>query len=135
MEVALDSGYTCPPCPPGGKAHPQWYKHRPGGAVRCGETPPKKYQDIYPFDFETEDWRALWEELKSILDFWIAQGVKIFRVDNPHTKAFGFWEWVIGAIKRGQPDVIFLAEAFTRPKLMHALAKLRFTHSSTYFTC
>ena len=134
IEIALDIAFQCAPDHPYVKAHPQWFKHRPDGSVQYAENPPKKYQDIYPFDFETEDWRALWEELKSIVDFWIAQGVKIFRVDNPHTKAFGFWEWVIGAIKRDQPDVIFLAEAFTRPKLMHRLAKLGFTQSYTYFT-
>jgi starch synthase (maltosyl-transferring) len=134
IEIALDIAFQCAPDHPYVKAHPQWFKHRPDGSVQYAENPPKKYQDIYPFDFETEDWRALWEELKSILDFWIAQGVKVFRVDNPHTKAFGFWEWVIGAIKRDQPDVIFLAEAFTRPKLMHRLAKLGFTQSYTYFT-
>jgi starch synthase (maltosyl-transferring) len=134
VEIALDIAFQCAPDHPYVKAHPQWFKHRPDGSVQYAENPPKKYQDIYPFDFETEDWRALWEELKSILDFWIAQGVNIFRVDNPHTKAFGFWEWVIGAIKRDQPDVIFLAEAFTRPKLMHRLAKLGFTQSYTYFT-
>jgi starch synthase (maltosyl-transferring) len=134
IEVALDIAFQCAPDHPYVTAHPQWFKHRPDGSVQYAENPPKKYQDIYPFDFETEDWRALWEELKSIIDFWIAQGVKIFRVDNPHTKAFGFWEWIIDAIKRDQPDVIFLAEAFTRPKLMHALAKLGFTQSYTYFT-
>ena len=134
IEVALDIAFQCAPDHPYVKAHPQWFKHRPDGSVQYAENPPKKYQDIYPFDFETEDWRALWDELKSIMDFWIAQGVKIFRVDNPHTKAFGFWEWVIDAIKRAQPDVIFLAEAFTRPKLMHRLAKLGFTQSYTYFT-
>jgi starch synthase (maltosyl-transferring) len=134
IEIALDIAFQCAPDHPYVKAHPQWFKHRPDGSVQYAENPPKKYQDIYPFDFETEDWRALWEELKSILDFWIAQGVKIFRVDNPHTKAFGFWEWVIDAIKRDHPDVIFLAEAFTRPKLMHRLAKLGFTQSYTYFT-
>jgi starch synthase (maltosyl-transferring) len=134
IEVALDIAFQCAPDHPYVKAHPQWFKHRPDGSVQYAENPPKKYQDIYPFDFETDDWRALWNELKSIVDFWIAQGVKIFRVDNPHTKAFGFWEWVIDAIKRDQPDVIFLAEAFTRPKLMHRLAKLGFTQSYTYFT-
>jgi starch synthase (maltosyl-transferring) len=134
IEVALDIAFQCAPDHPYVKAHPQWFKHRPDGSVQYAENPPKKYQDIYPFDFETEDWRALWDELRSIMDFWIAQGVKIFRVDNPHTKAFGFWEWVIDAIKRAQPDVIFLAEAFTRPKLMHRLAKLGFTQSYTYFT-
>jgi starch synthase (maltosyl-transferring) len=134
IEIALDVAFQCAPDHPYVKAHPQWFKHRPDGSVQYAENPPKKYQDIYPFDFETEDWRALWDELKSIVDFWIAQGVKIFRVDNPHTKAFGFWEWVIGAIKRDHPDVIFLAEAFTRPKLMHRLAKLGFSQSYTYFT-
>jgi len=134
IEVALDIAFQCAPDHPYVKAHPQWFKHRPDGSVQYAENPPKKYQDIYPFDFETGDWRALWDELKSIVDFWITQGVKIFRVDNPHTKAFGFWEWVIDAIKRDQPDVIFLAEAFTRPKLMHRLAKLGFTQSYTYFT-
>jgi starch synthase (maltosyl-transferring) len=134
IEIALDVAFQCAPDHPYVKAHPQWFKHRPDGSVQYAENPPKKYQDIYPFDFETEDWRALWDELKSIVDFWIAQGVKIFRVDNPHTKAFGFWEWVIGAIKRDHPDAIFLAEAFTRPKLMHRLAKLGFSQSYTYFT-
>jgi starch synthase (maltosyl-transferring) len=134
IEIALDVAFQCAPDHPYVKKHPQWFKHRPDGSVQYAENPPKKYQDIYPFDFETEDWRALWDELKSIVDFWIAQGVKIFRVDNPHTKAFGFWEWVIGAIKRDHPDAIFLAEAFTRPKLMHRLAKLGFSQSYTYFT-
>jgi starch synthase (maltosyl-transferring) len=134
IEIALDVAFQCAPDHPYVKAHPQWFKHRPDGSVQYAENPPKKYQDIYPFDFETEDWRALWDELKSIVDFWIAQGVKIFRVDNPHTKAFGFWEWVIGAIKRDHPETIFLAEAFTRPKLMHRLAKLGFSQSYTYFT-
>jgi starch synthase (maltosyl-transferring) len=134
IELALDIAFQCAPDHPYVMEHPQWFKHRPDGSVQYAENPPKKYQDIYPFDFETEDWRALWEELKSIVDFWIAQGIKIFRVDNPHTKAFGFWEWIIDAIKREQPDVIFLAEAFTRPKLMHRLAKLGFSQSYTYFT-
>jgi starch synthase (maltosyl-transferring) len=101
--------------------------------VQYAENPPKKYQDIYPFDFECTDWRGLWRELKSILDFWIGEGVTIFRVDNPHTKAFGFWEWAIAEVKRAHPDAIFLAEAFTRPKVMHRLAKLGFTQSYTYF--
>jgi starch synthase (maltosyl-transferring) len=134
IEIALDIAFQCAPDHPYVAAHPQWFRHRPDGSVQYAENPPKKYQDIYPFDFETEDWRALWLELKSIVDYWIAQGVKIFRVDNPHTKAFGFWEWLIEAIKRDHPDVIFLAEAFTRPKLMHRLAKLGFSQSYTYFT-
>lgn len=134
IEIALDIAFQCAPDHPYVRAHPQWFKHRPDGTVQYAENPPKKYQDIYPFDFETEDWRALWDELKSIVDFWIEQGVKIFRVDNPHTKPCSFWEWLIDAIKRDQPDVIFLAEAFTRPKLMHRLAKLGFSQSYTYFT-
>jgi starch synthase (maltosyl-transferring) len=134
IEVALDIAFQCAPDHPYVTAHPQWFKHRPDGSVQYAENPPKKYQDIYPFDFETQDWRALWVELKSIVDFWIAQGVGIFRVDNPHTKTFGFWEWLIDAVKRDQPDVLFLAEAFTRPRLMHRLAKLGFTQSYTYFT-
>jgi starch synthase (maltosyl-transferring) len=134
IEIALDLAFQCAPDHPYVKAHPQWFKHRPDGSVQYAENPPKKYQDIYPFDFETEDWRALWDELRSVVDFWIAQGVKIFRVDNPHTKPFDFWEWLIGAVKRDQPEVIFLAEAFTRPKLMHRLAKLGFSQSYTYFT-
>jgi starch synthase (maltosyl-transferring) len=134
IEIALDVAFQCAPDHPYVKAHPQWFKHRPDGSVQYAENPPKKYQDIYPFDFETSDWRALWDELKSIVDFWIVQGVKIFRVDNPHTKSFDFWEWLIGAVKRDQPEAIFLAEAFTRPKLMHRLAKLGFSQSYTYFT-
>ena len=134
IEIALDIAFQCAPDHPYVTAHPQWFKHRPDGSVQYAENPPKKYQDIYPFDFETEDWRALWLELKSIVDYWIAKGVKIFRIDNPHTKTFGFWEWLIEAIKRDHPDVIFLAEAFTRPKLMHRLAKLGFSQSYTYFT-
>jgi starch synthase (maltosyl-transferring) len=134
IEIALDVAFQCAPDHPYVRSHPQWFKHRPDGSVQYAENPPKKYQDIYPFDFETEDWRGLWDELKSIMDYWISQGVRIFRVDNPHTKAFPFWEWVIGEIKRVQPDMIFLAEAFTRPKVMHRLAKLGFTQSYTYFT-
>ena len=134
IEVALDIAFQCAPDHPYVRAHPDWFKHRPDGSVQYAENPPKKYQDIYPFDFESEDWRGLWEELKSVLEYWVAQGVRIFRVDNPHTKAFAFWEWRIGEIKRLQPDAIFLAEAFTRPKVMHRLAKLGFTQSYTYFT-
>jgi starch synthase (maltosyl-transferring) len=134
IEIALDIAFQCAPDHPYVTAYPQWFKHRPDGSVQYAENPPKKYQDIYPFDFETDDWRALWDELKSIVDFWIAEGVEIFRVDNPHTKPFAFWEWLIDAAKRDRPDVLFLAEAFTRPKLMHRLAKLGFTQSYTYFT-
>jgi starch synthase (maltosyl-transferring) len=115
------------------KEHPQWFRWRPDGRVQYAENPPKRYQDIYPFNFESGDWRGLWRELKSVMDFWIGEGVKIFRVDNPHTKTFAFWEWAIAEIKADHPDVIFLAEAFTRPKVMHRLAKLGFTQSYTYF--
>ncbi len=134
IEIALDIAFQCAPDHPYVRSHPEWFKRRPDGSIQYAENPPKKYQDIYPFDFESEDWRGLWAELKSIIDYWIEQGIRIFRVDNPHTKAFPFWEWVIGEIKRVQPDVIFLAEAFTRPKVMHRLAKLGFTQSYTYFT-
>ena len=134
MEIALDVAFQCAPDHPYVKAHPDWFRRRPDGSVQYAENPPKKYQDIFPFDFETADWRALWQELKSVFEFWIAEGVRSFRVDNPHTKPFGFWEWVIAEIRRAHPDVIFLAEAFTRPKLMHRLAKLGFTQSYTYFT-
>jgi starch synthase (maltosyl-transferring) len=133
IEIALDIAYQCAPDHPYVKAHPNWFRWRPDGSVQYAENPPKKYQDIYPFDFESEDWRALWQELKSVFDFWIGHGVKIFRVDNPHTKAFPFWEWAIGEIKQAHPEVIFLAEAFTRPKVMHRLAKLGYTQSYTYF--
>jgi starch synthase (maltosyl-transferring) len=134
IEIAMDLAFQCAPDHPYVTQHPQWFKHRPDGSVQYAENPPKKYQDIYPFDFETRDWRALWSELKSIVDFWIARGVKIFRVDNPHTKAFAFWEWLISETQRHHPDVIYLAEAFTRPKVMHRLAKLGFSQSYTYFT-
>ena len=134
LEIALDIAFQCAPDHPYVKAHPSWFRRRPDGSVQYAENPPKKYQDIYPFNFETEDWRALWAELKSVIDHWIGEGVKIFRVDNPHTKPFAFWEWAIGEIRREHPDVIFLAEAFTRPKVMHRLAKLGFSQSYTYFT-
>ena len=134
IEIAMDIAFQCAPDHPYVRSHPEWFKHRPDGSVQYAENPPKKYQDIYPFDFESANWRGLWDELKSVMDFWIAQGVRIFRVDNPHTKVFAFWEWIIGEIKRVQPDVIFLAEAFTRPKVMHRLAKVGFTQSYTYFT-
>lgn len=134
LDIALDIAFQCAPDHPYVKAHPSWFRWRPDGLVQYAENPPKKYQDIYPFNFESEDWRGLWTELKSVFDHWIGEGVKIFRVDNPHTKAFPFWEWAISAIKREHPDVIFLAEAFTRPKVMHRLAKLGFSQSYTYFT-
>ncbi len=116
------------------REHPEWFRRRPDGTVQYATNPPKKYQDIYPFDFDTAGWRPLWEELRSIVRFWVERDVRIFRVDNPHTKPFAFWEWLIGETTRDFPDVIFLAEAFTRPKVMYRLAKLGFTQSYTYFT-
>ena len=133
IEIALDIAFQCAPDHPYVREHPEWFLKRPDGTVQYAENPPKKYQDIYPFWFECEDWQALWAELKSVFEFWIAQGVRIFRVDNPHTKPFAFWEWVIGEIRRAHPEVIFLAEAFTRPKVMYRLAKLGFTQSYNYF--
>jgi starch synthase (maltosyl-transferring) len=134
LEIALDIAFQCTPDHPYVLQQSKWFRKRPDGTVQYAENPPKKYQDIYPLDFETADWRALWDELKSVFDFWIDQGVRIFRVDNPHTKAFSFWEWVIGEIKEKHPDVLFLAEAFTRPHVMYRLAKLGFSQSYTYFT-
>lgn len=134
LEVALDIALQCTPDHPYVREHPDWFRSRPDGTIQYAENPPKKYQDIYPLDFETGDWRALWEELKSIFLYWIEQGVRIFRVDNPHTKSFAFWGWVIPEIKKLHPDAIFLAEAFTRPNVMYRLAKLGFSQSYTYFT-
>jgi starch synthase (maltosyl-transferring) len=134
MEIALDLAFQCSPDHPYVREHPEWFRKRPDGSIRYAENPPKKYQDIYPFDFECEGWTALWEELLRVIRFWVSQGIEIFRVDNPHTKAFPFWEWAIGEVQKENPKVIFLAEAFTRPKVMRRLAKLGFTQSYTYFT-
>jgi starch synthase (maltosyl-transferring) len=134
IELALDVALQCSPDHPYVKEHPEWFRQRPDGTIQYAENPPKKYQDIFPIDFETEKWRELWEELKSIFTFWVDRGVRIFRVDNPHTKAFAFWQWAITELKRESPDLIFLAEAFTRPQVMYELAKLGFTQSYTYFT-
>jgi starch synthase (maltosyl-transferring) len=134
LEVALDIALQCSPDHPYVRQHREWFKTRPDGTIQYAENPPKKYQDIYPLDFETSNWQELWEELKSIFVFWIEQGVRIFRVDNPHTKSFSFWEWVIREIRKQYPDVVFLAEAFTRPNVMYQLAKLGFSQSYTYFT-
>ncbi|HET7418772.1 MAG TPA: alpha-1,4-glucan--maltose-1-phosphate maltosyltransferase, partial [Candidatus Dormibacteraeota bacterium] len=134
IDIALDIAFQCSPDHPYTKEHPEWFKHRPDGSIQYAENPPKKYEDIYPFDFETEAWQSLWQEMLSIFTFWIDQGVKVFRVDNPHTKPFAFWEWLIGELKRAHPEVILLAEAFTRPKVMYRLAKLGFSQSYTYFT-
>ncbi len=133
LEIALDLAFQCAPDHPYVKQHPEWFRHRPDGSIQYAENPPKKYEDIYPFDFECVQWRKLWEELKSIVVFWIKQGVRLFRVDNPHTKPFAFWEWLLAEIRRDYPDVLFLAEAFTRPRVMERLAKLGFTQSYTYF--
>jgi starch synthase (maltosyl-transferring) len=134
LEVALDIALQCSPDHPYVQQHREWFSTRPDGSIQYAENPPKKYQDIYPLNFETAEWQALWEELKSIFLFWIEQGVRIFRVDNPHTKAFPFWQWLIAEIKGQHPDVIFLAEAFTRPNVMYGLAKLGFSQSYTYFS-
>jgi len=134
IEIALDIAFQCAPDHPYVATHRAWFRWRPDGSVQYAENPPKRYQDIYPFHFETDDWLALWQELKSIFDFWIQAGVRIFRVDNPHTKPFAFWEWAIQHIKAEHPDVLLLSEAFTRPKVMHRLAKLGFSQSYTYFT-
>lgn len=134
LEVALDVAFQVSPDHPYVSEHPEWFLRRPDGTIQYAENPPKKYQDIYPFYFETDAWPALWQELKSIFEFWLEQGVKIFRVDNPHTKAFRFWEWCINELKRQYPELILLSEAFTRPKVMHRLAKLGFSQSYTYFT-
>ena len=133
IEIALDIAFQCTPDHPYAREHPEWFRKRPDGSIQYAENPPKKYQDIYPIDFETDHWQELWDELKSVMVFWCEQGVRIFRVDNPHTKAFPFWEWVIAELKKDYPDLLFLAEAFTRPKVMYRLAKLGFTHSYTYF--
>jgi starch synthase (maltosyl-transferring) len=134
MEVALDYALQCSPDHPYAREHPEWFHARPDGTIKYAENPPKKYQDIYPLNFYCRDREALWEEMKGILLFWIQQGVRIFRVDNPHTKPIPFWAWVIGEVQAVYPDVIFLSEAFTRPKVMQALAKVGFTQSYTYFT-
>jgi starch synthase (maltosyl-transferring) len=134
MEVALDFAIQCSPDHPIIDEHPEWFRFRPDGTIKYAENPPKKYQDIVNVDWESEDWEGLWREWRDVLLFWVGQGVKIFRVDNPHTKPFAFWEWCIGEIQGEHPDVIFLSEAFTRPKVMKQLAKLGFTQSYTYYT-
>src|SRR5229473_2680716 len=133
LSIALDIAFQCSPDHPYTREHPEWFRHRPDGSIQYAENPPKKYEDILPFDFECEAWPELWAELLSIVAFWIDQGVRIFRVDNPHTKPFPFWEWLTGEIKRDHPDVILLSEAFTRPKVMYRLAKVGFSQSYTYF--
>ncbi|MEI9986206.1 MAG: alpha-amylase family glycosyl hydrolase [Aliidongia sp.] len=134
MEVALDFAIQCAPDHPWLKEHPNWFKRRPDGTMKYAENPPKKYQDIVNVDFDQTDWPSLWTALLDIVRFWVAEGVKIFRVDNPHTKPVPFWQWLIAEVQRTDPDVLFLAEAFTRPKMMHRLAKVGFSQSYTYFT-
>jgi starch synthase (maltosyl-transferring) len=134
IEIAMDLAFQCSPDHPYVKDHPEWFRWRPDGTLQYAENPPKKYEDIIPFNFETEKWTSLREELKSIVLFWIERGIRIFRVDNPHTKPFAFWEWLIQEVKRDYPEVIFFSEAFTRPKVMYRLAKVGFTQSYTYFT-
>jgi starch synthase (maltosyl-transferring) len=134
IEVALDLAFQCAPDHPWVREHPEWFRRRPDGSIQYAENPPKKYQDIFPFDFEGEAWEALWAALRDVVLFWIEQGVLVFRVDNPHTKPFPFWEWLLAEVKARRPEVLFLSEAFTRPRPMQRLAKLGFSQSYTYFT-
>ncbi len=134
LEVALDLAYQCSPDHPWVREHPEWFKHRPDGSIKYAENPPKQYQDIYPINFDTPAWESLWDALRDVIVFWVNRGVRIFRVDNPHTKSLRFWEWVIADVQMRNADVIVLSEAFTRPKVMRHLAKLGFTQSYTYFT-
>jgi len=134
IEVAIDLAFQASPDHPWVTEHPEWFRHLPDGSIRYAENPPKRYEDIYPLDFETPEWQSLWTELLEVVRFWIVQGVRVFRVDNPHTKPFAFWEWLIRLVKAEHPEVIFLSESFTRPRVMEQLAKLGFTQSYTYFT-
>jgi starch synthase (maltosyl-transferring) len=134
MEIALDFAINCSPDHPYVREHPEWFYKQPDGSIKYAENPPKKYEDIYPLNLRCEDWPALWAEMKSIILFWAEHGVRIFRVDNPHTKPLPFWEYLINGVRARYPDVIFLSEAFTRPKMMKALAKAGFHQSYTYFT-
>lgn len=133
IDIAMDLAFQCSPDHPYLKEHIDWFKYRPDGSLQYAENPPKKYEDIIPLNFETENWQELWEELKSIVVYWIEKGIRIFRVDNPHTKPFTFWEWLITDLKKLYPELIFLCEAFTRPKVMNWLSKLGFSQSYTYF--
>ncbi|MFN4298757.1 MAG: alpha-1,4-glucan--maltose-1-phosphate maltosyltransferase [Thermaurantimonas sp.] len=133
IEIAMDLAFQCAPDHPYVKEHPDWFVIKSDGSIQYAENPPKKYQDIYPFNFECDDWQGLWNELLRVVKYWVEQGVSIFRVDNPHTKPFKFWQWLISEVHKTHPDIIFLSEAFTRPKIMHELAKLGFTQSYTYF--
>jgi starch synthase (maltosyl-transferring) len=134
LEIALDFAIQCSPDHPWLREHPEWFHRRPDGTLKYAENPPKKYQDIYNVNFAAEDWRALWEELRDAVLFWVARGVRVFRVDNPHTKPMSFWEWLIGEVRTQEPDVVFLSEAFAPPAMMTTLAKVGFSQSYTYFT-
>jgi starch synthase (maltosyl-transferring) len=134
VELALDFAIQCSPDHPWLREHPEWFNRRPDGTLKYAENPPKRYQDIYNVNFESEDWRGLWEALLDVVLFWVERGVRVFRVDNPHTKPLPFWEWLIGEVRGAHPDVVFLSEAFTRPAMMQALAKAGFNQSYTYFT-
>ena len=133
MEIALDIAFQCSPDHPWVTEHPEWFRHRPDGTIQFAENPPKRYEDIYPIDFDTVDRDGLWNALKGVFDHWVGEGIRIFRVDNPHTKPFAFWEWALAEIRAEHPDVLFLAEAFTRPRVMERLAKLGFSQSYNYF--
>jgi starch synthase (maltosyl-transferring) len=133
LEIALDLAFQCSPDHPWIREHPSWFRHRPDGTIQHAENPPKRYEDIVPLDFESEDWTRLWQALREVVVYWVDRGVRIFRVDNPHTKPFAFWQWLISTVKEQHPDVLFLSEAFTRPRVMERLAKLGFTQSYTYF--
>jgi starch synthase (maltosyl-transferring) len=134
VDIAMDIAFQCSPDHPYVKEHPDWFYHRPDGSIRYAENPPKKYEDIYPIDFESSDWQNLWRELTDVVLFWVEHGVRIFRVDNPHTKPFAFWQYLIDDVKSARPDAIFLSEAFARPKIMYHLAKVGFSQSYSYFT-
>jgi starch synthase (maltosyl-transferring) len=133
LDVALDLAFQCSPDHPYVRDHPEWFRRRPDGSIQFAENPPKKYEDIYPLDFSTDAWPALWDELARVVQFWIDQGVRMFRVDNPHTKPFAFWRWLLDRVRDRHPDVVFLSEAFTRPNIMYRLAALGFAQSYTYF--
>jgi starch synthase (maltosyl-transferring) len=134
VELALDLAFQCSPDHPWVTEHPEWFRHRPDGTIACAENPPKRYEDIYPFDFGCAAWHELWRALARVVDTWVDRGVRVFRVDNPHTKPFAFWEWLLARLRERQPEVVLLAEAFTRPAIMHHLAKIGFAQSYTYFT-
>jgi len=134
LEVALDVAFQCSPDHPYVREHPDWFRQRPDGSIRHAENPPKKYEDIVPFDFDCEDWRGLWSELLGVVLYWAREGIRIFRIDNPHTKPIRFWEWLIDEVRSAHPETLFLSEAFTRPSVMYQLAKVGFTQSYTYFT-